>query len=42
LLAPLEPYKAKLLALRQQNAPKSPIDVKVMIDKNEAFSGHGA
>jgi hypothetical protein len=42
LLAPLEPYKSKLLVPRQANAPKSPIDVKVMIDKNEAFSGHGA
>lgn len=42
LLAPLEPYKSKILALRQSSGPKSPIDVKVMLDKNEAFSGHGA
>jgi hypothetical protein len=42
LLAPLEPHKSKILAIRQANAAKSPIDVKVMLDKNEAFSGHGA
>lgn len=42
LLAPLEPYKSKVLALRQSNAAKSPIDLRVMIDKNETYSGHGA
>jgi hypothetical protein len=42
LLAPLEAHKSKILALRQANAAKSPIDIQVMIDKNEAFSGHGA
>jgi hypothetical protein len=42
LLAPLEAHKSKILAIRQANAAKSPIDLTVMIDKNEAFSGHGA
>jgi hypothetical protein len=42
LLAPLEAHKSKILALRQANAAKSPIDITVMVDKNEAFSGHGA
>jgi hypothetical protein len=42
LLAPLEPHKSKVLALRQTNAANSPIDLKVMIDKNETYTGHGA
>jgi hypothetical protein len=42
LLAPLEAHKSKILALRQANAAKSPIDVTVMKDKGEEYSGHGA
>lgn len=40
LLAPLEPHKAKLLAMRQANAARSPIDVNIMVDRNEEYGGH--
>lgn len=42
LLAPLEAHKSKILALRQANAAKSPINIQVMMDKDEEYSGHGA
>jgi len=42
LLAPLEPFKSKVLAMRQSNSAKSPIDVKVMLDKDQDYGGHWA
>jgi hypothetical protein len=40
ILAPLEPYKSKVLAMRMANSAKSPIDMQVMIDANQTYNGH--
>jgi len=42
ILSPLEPYKSKVLAFRQANAAKSPIDLNVMVDAGQRYGGHSA
>ena len=42
VLSPLEPYKAKILALRAADAERSAIDAQVMIDQDRMYSGHYA
>jgi Protein of unknown function (DUF1552) len=42
ILAPLEPYKSKVLAFRQANSAKSPIDINVMVDAGQRYGGHSA
>lgn len=40
LLAPLEPYKSKMLFLRGADAQRGAIDVQVMLDQELPYSGH--